>query len=199
MNGKSLTFKATEFLFGHSTNVLGTGEATIRGEKFSDAFSYVTEKMGFHLRVGKLGVLFPDTKWAPSVKYVLEYVQEYVQQAVAKQELYASGKEEANGDVTEKYVFLNELAKTGYGEKKIQDELLNILLAGRDTTASLLSYVWYVFARRPDVFEKVRAEVLRVGMDAPTYEQIKEMKYLQYVMNESQYPLHFLVFPPNLT
>ena len=176
---------ATEFLFGTSTNVLGTGESTIRGEKFADAFTYTTERIGFRNRVGKLAVLFPDPKWQASVKYCHEYVQNYVQEALEKSQRYANGKEKASEDRASRYVFLNELAKTGYSARKIQDELLNILLAGRDTTASLLAHVWYILARRPDVFEKLRAEVMRVGTDRPTFEQIKEMKYLQYVMNES--------------
>jgi cytochrome P450 len=176
---------ATEFLFGESTNVLGTGDATVRGEKFADAFTYATERIGFRNRVGKLALLMPDAKWHASIKYIHEYVQNFVQSATEKRKIYASGKEKVDDDQAERYVFLNELAKTGYSAKKIQDELLNILLAGRDTTASLLAHVWYILARRPDVFDKLRAEVMRVGTDSPTFEQIKEMKYLQYVMNES--------------
>jgi len=80
---------------------------------------------------------------------------------------------------------LEELAKAGYSEKKIQDELLNILLAGRDTTASLLAHLWHILARRPDVFKKLRAEVLSLGDKEPSFEQIKEMKYLQYCLNEA--------------
>jgi cytochrome P450 len=173
--------------------VLGTGEATIRGDQFADAFGYVTERIGFRNRVGKLAVLFPDPKWHASIKFVHEYVGDYVQQALAKSKQYASGKEKVDEEEASRYVFLNELAKTGYGPKKIQDELLNILLAGRDTTASLLAHVFYILARRPDVFEKLRAEIMRVGTNSPSFEQIKEMKYLQYVMNESQYtpfPFH---------
>jgi cytochrome P450 len=166
---------------------LGTGQATIRGEKFADAFGHVTERIGFRNRVGKLAVLFPDQKWHASVKFVHEYVQDYVQTALEKSKQFASGKEKVDEDEASRYVFLNELAKTGYSAKKIQDELLNILLAGRDTTASLLAHVWHTLARRPDVFERLRAEVMRVGTDSPTFEQIKEMKYLQYVMNEGQY------------
>lgn len=136
----------------------------------------------------------PDAKWHASLKYVHEYVQNYVQEAVEKSKLYAGSKEKSDDDQAERYVFLNELAKTGYSVKKIQDELLNILLAGRDTTASLLAHVWYILARRPDVFEKLRAEVMRVGTDSLTFEQIKEMKYLQHVMNESQYTISTPIF-----
>lgn len=80
----------------------------------------------------------------------------------------------------------------------IADELVNILLAARDTvrilcmligvnthkirclqTASLLTFATYLFTQHPDVLVKLRAEVLdHVGpVEAPTYEQVKEMKY----------------------
>jgi cytochrome P450 len=184
--GTDLFSAATEFLFGQSTNVLGSGDATTRGDMFSDAFGYVTEKIGVKSRVGKLAVLMPDPKWNPSCEFVHEYIQDYVEQALEKRTQYVSVKEKEDEEAA-RYVFLNELAKTGYGAKKIQDELTNVLVAGRDTTASLLAHVWYVLARRPDVFSKLRAEILKLDGKAPSFEQIKEMKYLQYVLNESQY------------
>jgi cytochrome P450 len=37
---------ATDFLFGHSTDVLGDSEASEAGERFADAFSYITFRTG---------------------------------------------------------------------------------------------------------------------------------------------------------
>ena len=74
--------------------------------------------------------------------------------------------------------FHKSLALTGRSEKRIQDELWNILLAGRDTTAGLLSHLFHTLARRPDIFQKLRAEVLRLGDRKPSCAQIKEMKCL---------------------
>ena len=54
-----------------------------------------------------------------------------------------------------------------------------------DTTASLLGNVWFVLAKRPDVWVKLRQEVDALNGEQPTYEQIKNMKYLKYVLNES--------------
>lgn len=51
----------------------------------------------------------------------------------------------------ERYVFLKELAKDTRDPKLLRDQLLNILLAGRDTTASLLSSVFYELAGNPKV------------------------------------------------
>lgn len=94
-------------------------------------------------------------------------------------------------------MFIEHLAKTGSSPKKIQDELINILLAGRDTTAGLLAHLWYILARRPDVFTKLRTEVLRLDGREPTFEEIKEMKYLQYCLNEALrlYPLYVIYLP----
>lgn len=169
----------------------------MRGARFSEAFTYATEKGGFILRVGKLANMLPDAELDKSIKFVHEFVGDYVKKAVQKSKSYASGSEKGEEETAERYVFLNELAKTGYGELKIRDELLNILLAGRDTTASLMSWTWYILARRPDVFEKLRAEVSRIGTGLPAFEQMREMKYLQYVLNESQYlPPSPLIPPP---
>jgi len=50
------------------------------------------------------------------------------------------------------YMSLQRLAKINYGMKKVEDKALNILPAGRITAASFLSFLFYVLARRPDVF-----------------------------------------------
>lgn len=63
--------------------------------------------------------------------------------------------------------------------KVIRDQLLNILLAGRDTTSCLLTFVTYIMALHPDVTRKMRAEVLKLigPTRAPTIDDIKELRY----------------------
>jgi cytochrome P450 len=172
---------ATEFLFGQSTDVLGDSPES--GARFSDAFTYVTARMGLESRVGPVVTIIPNKRYSDGKKVIQEYVSAYVQSAVASYNNGTPIKKDGNED---RYVFLEELAKLGCSEKKIQDELLNVLLAGRDTTASLLSYLFYILARRPDVFDKLRDEVMQYGNKPPTFEQIKSMKYLQYCLNESE-------------
>ena len=86
-----------------------------------------------------------------------------------------------------RYVFLHELVSQTSNKIKIRSELLNILLAGRDTTASLLTSVWFMLANRPDVWRQLQREIdesLDVG-ERPTFEKLKDMKYLRAVLNES--------------
>ena len=90
-------------------------------------------------------------------------------------------------DSKERYVFLHELIKQTQDPYTLRSELLNVLLAGRDTTAGLLANTWWVLARRPDVWNKLLAEIDEFcpGGKPPTYAQIKAMKYLRYTLNES--------------
>jgi cytochrome P450 len=169
----TLFITATDFLFGKSTEVLGTGLSRQTGEKFGKTFEYVTASLGRAARLGKLAALFPDPEFKHGLKFIHEFIQVYVRKALEQRTSLEKAQQ-----VSSKYVFLEKLAMTGCSAKKIQDELLNVLLAGRDTTAGCLSHLWYTIAHRPDVFEKLRAEVQRLEGAAPSFEQLKEMKYL---------------------
>lgn len=70
--------------------------------------------------------------------------------------------------------------------KDIKDEILNILIAGRDTTSCTLTFAVYALAEHSDVMERLRGEVLSVvgPSQRPTYEHIREMKYMRAFINE---------------
>ena len=77
---------------------------------------------------------------------------------------------------------------------ELRSQLLNILLAGRDTTASFLGWIFYILARRPDVFSKLRATIIQdFGPYAPnngapasiSFSKLKNCTYLQHVLKET--------------
>jgi len=73
---------------------------------------------------------------------------------------------------------------------ELNAQLLNILLAGRDTTASLLSWLFHQLLRNPDVFSKLRATVIETfgTYNDPqdiSFATLKGCQYLQYCLNET--------------
>lgn len=93
-----------------------------------------------------------------------------------------------------RYIFLDELITVTSSRPTIRAELLNILLAGRDTTAALLSNLVWELPRHPAMLARLRLEITEIVGDdeeIPTYEQLKSMKYLRAIVNESQrlYPI----------
>ena len=178
---------ATEFLFGESTNNLLNDEDT-----FAASFNFGQEILGRRVIIGKLYWLYKPTKFVEACKNVHSHIIPYVESALGlpateKSKKLVSNKKdnEKDGD-DDKYVFLDHLVKETKDPKQIQDQLLNILLAGRDTTASLLAWTVWVLSNRPDVFEKLRKEVIdNCGSQTPDYTQMRSMKYLRAVLNET--------------
>ncbi|QKX61431.1 uncharacterized protein TRUGW13939_08579 [Talaromyces rugulosus] len=68
----------------------------------------------------------------------------------------------------------------------LRDQIVGVLLAGRDTTAATLSWALYELSRQPEAVALLRSEILQtVGSDAPTYDQLKNMPYLKALLNET--------------
>lgn len=185
---------ATEFLFGESTNslspdfVAGSGPlANCGGEEgFANAFNLAQEYLVQRARAQGLYWLVSKPKFRQAVKLVHEVVDYYVDKAIKKsQEL-----ETKDGD-NKRYVFLDAVARDTQDRKVLRDQMLNILLAGRDTTASLLSSSFFYLARHPRVWTRLREEILRAfppteSADTITIERLREVKYLRYFLNEGK-------------
>jgi cytochrome P450 len=67
--------------------------------------------------------------------------------------------------------------ETGNGmtDKQLRDEILTIFLAGHETTANALSWIWYLLAQHPEAEARLHDELDRVlGGRAPTYADLAE-------------------------
>ncbi|EKG20608.1 Cytochrome P450 [Macrophomina phaseolina MS6] len=191
---------ATEFLFGKSVRSLSAAGAGDAERRFAEAFA-IAQAEGLDLiRLGPLARVVGARKrlqtGEKAVNVVHQYVDQFVDEAVRFREGLEKGvgreveqeveQEVVGGEEKGKYVFLHELAKQTKNKRRLRDELLNVLLAGRDTTASLLGNLFWVLSKRPDVWKKLREEVEeQLSGTIPTYEKLRGMKYLKWCLNES--------------
>jgi cytochrome P450 len=93
----------------------------------------------------------------------------------------------ANHD-TKQDTLLDALSDWTQDRKIIRDELTSVLFAGSDTTASSMTWIFFELARNPRVVRKLRNIILeRIGSTRPpTYQEVKDFKYLQHIINETQ-------------
>jgi cytochrome P450 len=121
--------------------------------------------------------LIPRKSFRASIRVINDFVAPYIEQALrlTQEELATKTKSE------EGYTFLHALASYTRDRTVLRDQIVAVLLAGRDTTAGTLSWVFYELARSPEITRKLREEIIQqVGLErAPTYEDLKSMKYLQ--------------------
>lgn len=84
-----------------------------------------------------------------------------------------------------KYTFLDEIVKSTTDPRELRHEILNVLTAGRDTTASLLSNAFFLLARHPITWNRVRAEVEETFAGRlPDYSTLRSMKQVKNLLNE---------------
>ncbi|KAF4588561.1 hypothetical protein EYR40_010114 [Pleurotus pulmonarius] len=124
-----------------------------------------------------------DRMKAP-MKVVDAFINPIIEEAIRKKDAKHStnAEKDANpADVDEGETLLDHLVKS------FKDETLNIMLAGRDTTAGTLTIICYFLSVYPAVAKRLREEILtHVGPNKrPTYEDIRELKYLRAVINET--------------
>lgn len=81
---------------------------------------------------------------------------------------------------------LNGSDNVKLSDKQLRDEVLTLLVAGHETTASLLSWMLMLLAQHPEVEAKLVTEVRSVlGERLPTIEDRPRLKYTEMVLKES--------------
>ncbi|KAF2644790.1 cytochrome P450 [Massarina eburnea CBS 473.64] len=177
---------ATEFLFNHSTNslrVLGDDSGSAEAA-FAKAFSSSMDDILQHFRAGPLHFFRRGKKEGlEAVRVCHEYVERFVDEAIAwRRERDVGNVEEKEGD---RYIFIRELVKQTTDRTALRNELINVLLAGRDTTASLLSNMFFEIATKSGIWERLKEEVKFLEGRPPSYEELRNMKYIKWCLNES--------------
>ena len=81
-------------------------------------------------------------------------------------------------------------------DAELTDELLTILFAGHETTATTLSWAFYQIYQNPDVLEKLQVEFESLG-ENPNPLEIAKLPYLSAVCQETlrMYPVLPVLFP----
>lgn len=79
-----------------------------------------------------------------------------------------------------------ESGGTRLSDRQVRDELMTMLLAGHDTTAAALDWLWYLLATHPAAAQRCRDELDAVlGERLPTTEDVPRLAYLQAAVKET--------------
>ena len=183
---------ATEFLVGKSVNCqnasLGENAARSSNGSVTDEIQFGT---AFDTSVNWLAkrARMNDAYWLIDGKEFREKCQQthrYVDNLVEK----ALGQELQDTATEKKHNFLDSLLKQTSDRVSIRSELINILLASRDTTAATLGWLFHLLVRHPDVYAELRKTILE---DFGSYHhpkdislgRIKDSQYLQNCLHET--------------
>ncbi|KAJ8489743.1 hypothetical protein ONZ45_g13448 [Pleurotus djamor] len=187
---------ATKFLFDQDVGSLSAGldypvSSPLHGSASSShpsnafAEAFLEGQVLTSLRtVG--GRHWPLFEWSEKVRPQREIVNRYIDPIISKAiQRHNTQGPKLNGDEAE--TLLEHLIRATQDHKTLQDEILNIMIAGRDTTACTLTYAVYMLAENPHVLQKLRDEVLsKIGASKrPDFDDLRSMRYLRAFINET--------------
>ncbi|KAJ3919388.1 cytochrome P450 [Lentinula edodes] len=200
---------ATEFLFGHDIGTLSdplpypffhpshsvsndsaSPFTQTFSARFSRSFNEAQTATAVRIRFGDMWPLREIWNDIPKemMKVVHGLLDPIIQQGVQRSKLAQESKAAAlEMGQEEGETVLDHLIKHTDDPIILRDEIMNLAVAGRDTTASLLTFTAYMLSQHPEILRKLRSEILAiVGPNRrPTYDDFRDMKYLRAVLNET--------------
>jgi len=158
-----------------------------------------------HLRAGRFGSLllfFPVLRrdlgpWSPGgrIRRVEQEIRRLLlQEVMERRQRLASGEQRA--DVLSLLMACRDEQGQGLSDDELHDELITLLFAGHETTATALTWALYWLHRQPEVRDRLLLELAEAGDDADP-EAISRLPYLGAVVNEVLriHPVAMLLFP----
>lgn len=161
-------------------------------ERIGDSFEAVQDQAMFEMMS-----LSMVPMWVPLPKQVrFRAARRYLDQVVGTLVADRAGHPAAGADDV-----LSRLIESVRGEDgraagtRMRDELVTLLLAGHETTASTLSWAFHLLDEHPDVWHRMHEEAAEVLTGTPTLEDLHRLRYTTMVVEEAMrlYPAVWLL------
>ncbi|OAA53532.1 Cytochrome P450 [Cordyceps fumosorosea ARSEF 2679] len=180
----------SEFIFGKSQ------DSMTHPERAEVIWAMADVLRGTRLRAQTYKILwaFNWDWWFKAIEKVHGFLNPYIRSTLAELAERQQRVKEGLPVGEERTDLLWSMATMLPEEEALRSQVCIIFVPNNDTTSIFIAHCLYFLARHPDAWRKLREEVTAVG-DAPiTFELLRNMKYLNGIMNET----HRLI-PNNVT
>ncbi|KAH7125686.1 cytochrome P450 [Dendryphion nanum] len=200
---------ATEFLFGTSArsheaameekNLFATNQYRIGSwgrykrilTDFGTAFDTTLDYVALRLKLGRFWFLADGLAFRLACFKVRNFADNYIRDAIRHAESAKASVGESGDTLDDrKFGLLSELSESYPDKVELRNQVMQLLVAGRDTTAATLTWALIVLDTNPLVFDRLRSAVIRhFGTEskptAPvTFENLRSCTYLQWFISE---------------
>ncbi|KAK2018652.1 cytochrome P450 [Colletotrichum eremochloae] len=151
-----------------------------------EAFERIRHAQSLIERLAALNFVVPRRQFRKDLATLDGFMKPSIDEALAM-------SPEKLNDMDEKdhgYKLIHACVATSRDARYLRDEMVSIRIAGRDTTATTMAWMFYELARNPAVLADLRREVeatVGVGPGArePTFQDLKNMRFCTCVINET--------------
>jgi cytochrome P450 len=170
-----LTFDISkEYLFGNTVKSL-TAHESASEQAFSNSFDTALAIVAKRFRLSNIYWMIGGSRF----RQACSNVHRLADQMIDRSRSSRSSQESS--------VFLDQLAEEISDRDVLRGQMINLLAAGRDTTACLLTWTFFLLVRHPRVLKKLREEIITKCLDTAslTSTDLRQLFYLQNVLRET--------------
>ncbi|KAI3882685.1 hypothetical protein MKX03_031545 [Papaver bracteatum] len=147
---------------------LGTLAHELPDSRFAKAFDYASSNVSYRFinplwRLKRFLNVGSEALFVQSIQVIDEFTYNLIHKR--KAELQGAKFNDVNGykvkhDILSRFIELSENPDNNITDKSLRDVIINFVLAGRDTTASTLSWFIYMITVNPSVAKKIHSELV---------------------------------------
>ncbi|GGA15671.1 cytochrome P450 [Okeania sp. KiyG1] len=157
-----------------------------RYDKLEQLLNSVLESLASSWKASALFLKFLQVdlgSWSPWGKFIRERqeVDELVYAEIAERRQKLDPKQT---DILTMLLLARDEAGGAMSDRELHDELITLLLAGHETTATALAWAFYWIHRQPEIYNKLLSELDDLG-DNPDPMAVMKLPYLNAVCSET--------------
>lgn len=180
---------STEWTVGDRNNALKNRQSP-NGTLLANALTDAKTFMAKFARMGPVAILFLSRKqFFRDCKTVRSVLDQYVAEALkantkaVEQGITAVQAQEQAGN---KASLLHRLMEYTTDAELLRDTVASMMVATTESVGSVLAATFWLLARDPVAYAKLREDIFEtIGSEVPTFDQLRQMKYLRWVQNEA--------------
>ena len=176
----------TAYLFGESVKSLAKSASSDQVH-FAEAFNVAQDYVAKRMRLPSLYWLIDGRAFQEACNTVHQFVDAIIDRGLSS--------DRSNDRTRNKFEFLDVLAQNCSDRTVLRSQIINILVAARDTTACLISWSIFLLLRHPKALKRLKDEIdSSIGdLREISRSDLMRMNYLQNTLKESKLPSIIIV------
>ncbi|KAL8942139.1 MAG: hypothetical protein Q9216_001824 [Gyalolechia sp. 2 TL-2023] len=149
-------------------------------DEFATSFDYASMISAIRLRLADLEWAYKPKAYRKACETIKKYAGHFVHEALQQQD---SNEDQPK---SESQALILDLYKELQDADLVRDQLVHVLIAGRDTTACLMSWTFFMLVRHPRVLERLKQEIKSTlpNGERLARPQLQKLTYLRCILNE---------------
>ncbi|HEX2618922.1 MAG TPA: cytochrome P450, partial [Phototrophicaceae bacterium] len=128
-------------------------------------------------------IVLPD--WLPHKRHEQQAMHEIdtiIHRIIAERRV---SDNQDQGDLLSMLLLARDDNGQGMTDQEVRDEAMTLFIAGHETTATALTWAWYLIATHPEVEAKLLVEVDALGGKTLTFEDVPKLSYTLQIFKET--------------